>query len=278
MPVQFASTRLNLNPNTAFDNNQNQVAVTSAWVNPYIAEAPTHVKAKVLASTAVGVIGALALILKCQKLPIKPTELFKGSYKDWPLWKVNYKEFPIITLGASSVMGGLIGGYLFDKKEHFSAKCREAVIQFIGNVCIPIAFVSTAVNTCKHFINKEVQDKIPEIKVESDKKLVNEAVKTTNKAAKAMPLVFATAVGLISGIFVGNKVGNLINEHIFKVKDNRKLKPTDMSPHVDDVCFAVSLADEESIVSRGISRVVPIALLVPGYQTGTAQEKQERLQ
>lgn len=277
MPVQIASTRLNLNPNTAFDNNQNLVANTSVWPLELAppSKASTVTKCGVFATTLTGVVLALAILAKSKGYSLKPSQLFKGSYKDWVLTKMAYKGPEILTLGAGSVLGGLTGGVLFDKKEHIKAKLRESVIQYIGNISTPLLCVWAGVEGFKKYLEKKAENLTPKIKIKADPKIV----KGANEAAKSIPLVIATALCLTVGVFLGNKVGNFINEKIFKVKDNRKIKLSDMSPHIDDACLAISLATSDTnIIGHTIARIIPAALMVSGYSTGTAQEKPERLQ
>lgn len=279
------STQVTQNLLSANQANSNMVGIKkkydsvpcgAAWVNPYESKAPASVKAGVLATTVASVVGALVLIMKHQKLPVKLSEMFKGNYKNWSLWKVNFTAIPIIGLGGASVLGGLAGGAVFDKKKNLKAKFREAIIQFVGNICTPIGCVAAALWAGKKYVGEDAKQGTKNIAPGIKPKDVNELAKCSSKAAKNIPMAICTAVGLVIGVFLGNKIGNLINEKLFHVKDNRKLKLTDMSPHIDDVCFASSMAFADSPIVNSVARIIPIALTVPGFQTGVAREKPNR--
>ena len=75
-----------------------------------------------------------------------------------------------------------------------------------------------------------------------------------------------------TGIYLGNKVSNLINEKLYHKKVERNIKTSDFAPHVDDLCMATSMMNKESEFGSKLGRIIPLALLVPGYETGTAQE------
>ena len=93
-----------------------------------------------------------------------------------------------------------------------------------------------------------------------------------NKVLKSIPNGVCTLGLLGLGLYLGNKVSNFLNEHIYHKKVDRNMKFTDCAPHVDDVCMAVSMMNEESPFAAKLERVIPLALLVPGYETGTARE------
>lgn len=263
MPIEVVSKR-NLNQYSASQNSQNAgVTSGSAWVNPYAPEkVHNNVKLGVLSTTLAGVALALVAVMKFRKIPFNASELFKGNFKNCGLWNVEYKEKEILTVAAGSISGGLLGGLLFDKKENIKAKLREAVIQFIGNVAIPIGCVSGGIHLYKKY-KGEIQGQAAN--------MIRNA-KAKEVVAKG-PKFLITAIGLGLGIYLGNKIGNLINGKIFNINDNRKLKAADMSPHIDDVCFALTMAGEGEGFIQYISRVIPIALMISGYSTGIMQEK-----
>ena len=81
-------------------------------------------------------------------------------------------------------------------------------------------------------------------------------------------------MGLLGvGIFLGNRVSNLINDKMYHKKVDRNIRATDFAPHLDDVCMSVSMMNQSSTFGSKLGRVIPLALIVPGYETGTAQEK-----
>lgn len=223
-------------------------------------KASTKVKAGVLLTTLASVGIATAIALKLKGKLVNP---FKTPIKKWGLFSVEYKEndIPMLVagLGASSIAGGLVGGAIFDKKENMKAKYREAIIQSIGNIATPLVCVAGGMKLFKKYLNSGI-------------------VKTfalKGKFTKEVPAIFASAAFLGTGIIAGNQIGNFINKHIFKVDDKRKLKLTDMSPHIDDICLALSIVAANS--SKIISRIIPAALLVSGFSTGIAQENSKNL-
>lgn len=94
-----------------------------------------------------------------------------------------------------------------------------------------------------------------------------------NKCLKNIPNAVCTVAFLGAGIYLGNKVSNLINEKLYHKKVERDIKASDFAPHVDDLCMATSMMNKESSFGAKLGRVIPLALLVPGYQTGIAQDK-----
>lgn len=217
-------------------------------------------KVGIYLTSITGVGAVMASVLAKKGFSLKITDVIKAKPKDWGLFKVLYKEDEIpqlvLKLAGGSVIGGLVGGAVFDKKENFNAKIREGIIQFVGNVTTPLVAVWGGMKLFKK-VEPQILKHLP-----------------SNKVIKGIPGVLATLASLTAGIIGGNKVGNLINEKIFHVKDNRKIKLSDMSPHIDDLCVAVSIAGANF---PSIPRVIPLALLVAGVSTGLAEEKPERL-
>lgn len=216
-------------------------------------KASTGVKAGVFLTTLAGVIAAMAFVFKNKKMPFKTPKEFINSLKTIEYNEKHGVEKLIGALAVGSVGGGLVGGALFDKKENMGAKYREAVIQLVGNIAVPLACVAGGLKAFKHFEPK-ILESLPGLKGKM----------------KAVPKILASAVCLVAGILLGNKVGNSINKNVFQVEEQRKLKLSDMSPHIDDGCLALSLVASES--SKVVSRLIPLALMVPGFTTGIAQQ------
>ena len=75
--------------------------------------------------------------------------------------------------------------------------------------------------------------------------------------------------GLVTGMYVGNRCSNKFNEKVFHKKDDRPIKWADFSAHVDDIGVAATFVAPDNIITKAISKVIPAALVVAGYETGT---------
>lgn len=255
--------------------------------------APKRVKRGVLLTSALGTAAAFGLIARKQGFLIK--NLKNSKVKDWALFKITPKslkieEKEILALAGGSVLGGLAGGAIFDKKENFKAKLKESLNQILGNVAVPVAFVGGASRLYRKY-EPDILSKVPQIsrtskfirklfvkaleKTQKGRrvKLLNKSIKLINRALKAIPPITVTGIALAAGIIAGNRVSNFINEKIYKQKVDRNIKATDFAPHVDDLCLAITLMAPGTSVGEVIARTIPAFLTVPGYQTGIAQEK-----
>ena len=229
-----------------------------------------QLKRRILVTSALGTTAALSII--CHKQGFKLKNLPKTKIKDWALLKIKgtktlqFEEKESIGLAGGSVIGGLAGGAIFDKKENFKAKLHESLSQMLGNVCVPIACVGSATRFYKKH-EDEMLSKMPQFKQNTGIK------KIANPAMKAIPPVGITICALAAGIMLGNKVSNFINGILSGEKQDRRIKGTDFAPHVDDLCLAITLMAPNTPVGGVIARTIPFFLTVPGYQTGIAQKK-----
>ena len=262
------SVNLNNNQVNRILSKSNKVAFSSTIEPEKKSEPKVSAKVKIATflATLAGVSIALAQIFNKKGPNISSLESIKSG-----IMNTEYKERAIIKIAVGSVAGGLVGGVLSDKKENAKAKIREAIFQMIGNILIPIGFVSLS----SHWIDKNktaMEEIIP--KFSKNTKIF----KIVNASLKAVPAFAITAVSLGTGAIVGNKVGNWIYEKFFGVKENRTIKLTDLAPHIDDICLATTLvASNDNPVKKCIQKFVPIALMVAGVQTGIAQEKPKKI-
>lgn len=196
-------------------------------------------KAVVACTTALGVAGSLALLAKKAGCSLKPSKMFK-DIKNSYLAKVKYHDKEVITIGAGSCLGGLVGGYMIDKTpENRKAKRREAVMQ-LGNVSIPILTVEGFANIAKKW----------------------------NKTAKSL---FSVA-GIFVGVYLANLLMNTFSNVLFKSKSGeRGVKVTDFSAHLDDAVVAASYISDGKFVQY-ISRIIPLALMLAGNEVGTKEK------
>lgn len=226
-------------------------------------------KATILAFSGLGMAPVLAILAKRKGFSLSPSKIIKTPIKEWALFKFNSKdkivkyEGPqIFAVASGSVAGGFVGGTIVDR-QNVKAKKREILSQLLGNVAVPVGCVTVGAGIFNKYSDKLIK-MMPKVK-DSVK-----GAKIINKISQITPQTFFTLAFLSMGIFLGNKVSNYLNDHIYHKKVDRNIKATDFAPHVDDVCLAASLMDSGSLGDK-IGRVIPLALLVPGYETGIAR-------
>lgn len=230
-------------------------------------KAPTGVKVASFLGALGGIMGAMFLVFKKGK-NVEGIKEMKGVKDFWHnLTHVKYvdkdesrKDTFVIekligALTAGSVSGGLIAGGLADKKENFGAKIRESVIQVVGNIATPLVFVVGGLKLFEKF----GEDKL------------DKALKLSEKM-KGVPKVIVSGLCLAAGLYAGNKVGNSVNHHVFHNDEERKIKLSDLSPQIDDGCVAASIVASTGKIGEYVGRIIPAAMLVPGFSTGVAQE------
>lgn len=196
----------------------------------------TKQKAIVAATTALGVAASSAILAKKAGYSLNPSKMFK-NIKNSYLAKVEFHDKEVISLGAGSCLGGLAGGYIVDKNPHNRrSKNREAVMQ-IGNISIPII-------------------------------TVEQFAKFGEKFGKVQKGIAAVA-GIFVGVYLANFLMNKFSNFVFQNKsDERDVKATDFSAHLDDMVVAASCISDNKYV-QGIARVIPFALMIPGFEVGT---------
>ncbi len=228
-------------------------------------------KAVVLASSVAGMTPVLMVLAKHKGFSLNPIKIFKTPVKDWAMFKyapkdksIQFEEAEIISVAAGSVAGGFIGGTIVDKHNR-KAKQREILSQMLGNILIPVGCVGLGSRVYAKYADK-IEGAMPQLKGSS------KFVKRLNKVFTKLPNAALTVAFLGVGIYLGNKVSNLINEKLYHKKVERNIRATDFAPHVDDLCMATSMMNKESEFGSKLGRIIPLALLVPGYQTGIAQK------
>lgn len=208
--------------------------------------------------TALGVAASLAVLSKfdkSKKYSLSLKKMFSTPLKDTYLGSVNYETKEVIGMGIGSCLGGLLGGALFDKrKNNFKEKVEEGIVQ-ITNISLPIAFVQ-GLSSVGGKVTKKLQP----------------WVKKGGMARKIMaetPKVFGSMVGLVSGMYLGNRLSHQINKHVFnKQVDDRPVKIKDFAAHIDDICLAATFVAQGNPLTQSVSRVIPLALCVAGNETG----------
>ena len=213
---------------------------------------------------ALGVASSLMLLAKLDKsraYSINPLKMFTGKLKDSYLINADYKTKEIVTMGAGSILGGLIGGRIFGDKKDSNSRLREGIVQ-IANISVPIATVEVLSTLGNKFSQRTMSNWC------KSKSLLKQAV-------TKFPATVGAMSGLMCGMFVGNKLSNAFNEKVFHKKDDRPIKWKDFSAHVDDIGVAATFVAPDNLITKVISRLIPAALLVAGYETGVKKETVE---
>ena len=153
------------------------------------------------------------------------------------------KEFLI--LGGSSILGGITGGIISDKNQNTNNKIKEGIYQF-GNIAIPASIVTGLA------------------------KLVEKA-KIKNAFSSKAAKIMAVIVGIGGGMPLSSKICNKINNFYDGNKQhyNRSIKLKDGLMHIDDVSWALILADPRLAGKLCINKILPLLFLTSGYEAGT---------
>lgn len=228
-------------------------------------------KAVILASSAAGMAPVIAMLAKGKGFSLNPAKIIKTPIKDWALFKyapaqkfIQFEEKEIIAVASGSVAGGFIGGSIVDKQNR-KAKQREVLNQILGNVLVPVGCVGMGSRLYDKYVDT-IEGAMPQFKGSS------KTIKTINKILTKLPNAALTIGFLGVGIYLGNKVSNLINEKLYHKRVQRNIKTSDFAPHVDDLCMAASMMNKDSTFGAKLGRIIPLALLVPGYQTGISKD------
>lgn len=238
-----------------------QNIIQSNTTNQPISKSEKIKKVGIGICSTVGVLASLALLAKFDKsksYTINPLKMFNGKLTDSFLLNADYKTGKIVTIGAGSILGGLIGGKIFDDKKNMKAKAREGIVQ-IANITFPIALVEALSSGGALLAERTMPN-------------WGTSKNILKQAATKLPAAVGAMTGLLTGMYIGNKCSNKLNEKMFHKKDDRPIKYTDFSAHVDDIGVAATFVAPGNIITKAISRLIPAALVVAGYETGIKQE------
>lgn len=245
---------------------QNKIAANNNSCAPSVAsseksELSKKSKIGIGICTGIGTAASLMLLAKLDRshnYTINPLKMFKGDLRKSFMAEKQYKTKEIVTIGAGSILGGLIGGTIFGDKKDSNARVREGIVQ-MANITFPIAIVQALSWTGTKI---------------SEKTMPNWCI-TENvfkQAVTKLPPAIGAMCGLLTGMYIGNRFSNRLNEKLFNKQDNRPMKWKDFSAHVDDIGVAATFVAPNNFITKTISRLIPIALFVPGYETGTKKE------
>ena len=192
-------------------------------------------RAIVAAASAAGIAASLAVLAKTSGYSLNPARMFKNFKKSY-IATTPFLAKQIISMGAGTCLGGLVGGFIIDKdKNDRKAKMREAVMQ-IGNITIPISTVD----------------------------LFHRMSKKHGKLAQSV----GSLAGIFTGVYLANFLMNKLSNVLFNSKQERGVKLIDFSAHLDDLLAGASYISTSSWV-HNIARIVPAILVLPGMEVGT---------
>lgn len=248
---------MNINPIS-----QNQNSLNFGHNNPW-ADSPYSTKKKVTVATAtaIGALGGMACHAKYKGYSLNPKKIFGNSLNPKKIYtklkssywnKIDFDDGPVISIGAGSCLGGLVGGYLIDKdKENRKAKKRETLLQ-MTNITLPIVFTTRMAKWGQKLGNTYWDKNRP---------------KDLHTFRTKLPQGVFAMIGLFSGVFTANIVANKINELVFHQGKGRPVQVSDFSAHLDDFCVAARQISKSKITDY-IQKLVPIALMVAGNEVG----------
>lgn len=245
-PINFANIRIN---STVLNSQIRELEFGKAKKEAESRKWSKALKPAILATTGIGVLSAMALLKNVA---------YKGA-------GINYKNpLTIIAIAAGSILGGLLGGLALDK-ENRQAKVEESIAQMVGNITIPVASVFMVNKFAKSL---KLEDKMPQLKE------VGKFTKGLNGTLKLLPEIAFSIGALMVAIKGGNLFANKMNEKIFNKKEKRDVRVTDFSAHIDDMCMVSTLIAPKNDICNTIGKFIPLALMVAGYETGTAKKGQ----
>lgn len=161
---------------------------------------------------------------------------------------VEVKDIKQIGLSVTgSILAGLGAGFAVDKnKENRTKKVKEGIYGFL-NCMIPMGIIAAAEDIAqKHNVK-------------------------TNILGKAA----IVAGGIVSGMFISNKVSNGINKAFFgKDESNfeqRQMKLSDTIVHADDIIGVIAMSKVP--FAKQMGKVIPLIYSHVGYETGTQEHK-----
>lgn len=214
-------------------------------------------KVLVLTAATASVVAGLALVGK--KQGINP--FTKKGYG-----KLNFDQKSIGTIATLSLLGGLSAGVAYDTK-NAKYKIREGIQLFIGNIATPLVAAWGGEKLYEKF---GTGIKMPEIK--GDTKFI----KGFNGALKQLPRAATVLSALVIGLFVGNKLGNLVTGAIFKDNKTRDIQLTDAVTHVDDLSLGASLVAKGTVIDDIAPKLIPPALITVGFLAGTKEKEPKK--
>ncbi len=203
-----------------------------------------------VALTSVGATLLPLLILRKKQGKVLDKDVFqKLGAKDktkafFNSFNIEYNLKEMLMVGGSSILGGLFGGFIFDKKGNKKEKTQEAVSKMF-NILIPTTIVSGLT-------------KLTEVK------------NIKSPIAKVGAIVIGVGLGMPISNFISNKINSKIVD-----KDNfeeKKLKPKDYLVHIDDIAGALILSKVPFIDKLHLDKLLAGIYVFNGFEVGKAKD------
>ena len=199
------------------------------------------------ASVGATLLGVLA-VRKSQGLNLERGALKGLSAKDkftkiWKSFDIDYGVKDMLLVGSGSALGGLLGGFAFDKKGDRKKKITEGVFK-VSNITIPTLMTASMLK-------------------------IFEKLKFKNKVTELVSVAFGVGFGMLTSSFVTNK----INKKIDKNFEEKKLKPKDFLVHIDDIVGALFITKAPFVNTLHMDKLLTAIYAWGGYETGRAEDK-----
>ena len=206
----------------------------------------------VLCTTALGTLASLLFIRKYKGMSIKNDLMKLSRSSDIKTNLKNIANFfdintglkEMLFLGAGSILGGLTGGIITDKSRHTKNKIKEGVYQFT-NIAIPASFVTGLL-------------KLAEISK------ISNPINT--RIAKIGAVIVGIGAGMATSTLISNKINNSVVDN--KLQSKRSIILKDGIMQLDDISFALILANPKLAGKLCLNKIIPLLFLTCGYEAG----------
>lgn len=158
-------------------------------------------------------------------------------------FNIDYGIKDMLLVGTMSALGGLLGGFAFDREGDKKKKITEGVFK-VSNIAIPTLMTGGLI---KGFEKIKFKNPITEL------------------------ISVAAGVGL--GMITSSKVTNKINKKIDKDFEEKKLKPKDFLVHIDDIVGALFITKAPFVNALHMDKLLTAIYAWGGYETGRHESK-----
>jgi len=228
---------------------------------------PTKVRVAAVGGTAAGVLGALFCTVKCHSKLIEKDAKFIPTGKIFSdMFKIPHNPKTLMVLGVGTVLGGLVGGILADKKKHYAAKMKEGFHQLVGIILLPLVLAEGGLKILEHYGFREGLAPI-----EGKGKFIN-------GVRRGLPAALVSLAAIVGGMQIGNAFCNKVDEYLFEDVDVRKIKAKDYLAHTDEIFETAAFIDTAGKWKGWLGKILPVTYGTCGYWTGIARKEREASQ